>query len=251
MTYETKIQELENELAQRKEWMAAQWKSHEEMSKRNESKIVSYFQNRGVTYLLCNFRKEWTGTDSEFQLYSMEFRPDEGSWCSGIRLNIKLFADRVELKDYSYPSGSGTNAEAILNHFKNATNIVNAIVDGSLLVPIFASFETADKIACPFREEYEIENEIALQKELATRNELDIRPGRTLYLDTQGHLRRYGSYWRKVTITKINKKTVQYVVNYDDGRTSDVQVVPFDYRNFKTIEQYEAWQAERKARWSR
>jgi hypothetical protein len=128
--------------------------------------------------------------------------------------------------------------EKNIKYHQNVVKLLEVLNNIDSFIPYLKNYKILEN-PIKSRSEYEIKNEIERVKESIRIQDLKLTVGSTVMININTSRRYYREYWVKSTVVKINNKTVQYVVNYKDGSISEVQKIPFDYRYFKSVEQYE------------
>ena len=143
----------------------------------------------------------------------------------------------------------GIELEPMFEYFANVSALMALFQKSDLLIEAFKNYKETERKFIE-RNEYAIKGDINSVKEQIRVRDLDFRVGTTLMCDTSGPSKRYGNHWQKITITKINPKSVKYVILYErDGITKvgSEQVIMFNYRFFRSVAEHEAIMAEKEA----
>jgi hypothetical protein len=251
LTYEEKLQALELELIDSKTNVELNQKAANEIHLENLIMYGMYFQNHGVNFQLQNIRRSRTkyDDDGEFE-FSLYFSTEENRNWNQITVEI-IFNSKNNtgiVNRLSFPSksvsGNEINLEKSISYHENVKNLLVVLNNMDQLIPYLQNYKTLEN-QIKTRSEYEIRNDIDNVKESIRIRNMNFRVGTTLMVNTTGGSRRYRyPYWSKVTIVKINKKTVYYVIQYEDGKVSELQSIHFDYRYFMSIGQYETEKKE-------
>jgi len=247
---------LNAELENLKNVQKQYWADLEAVTERNVQNIKNIFQN--VNLDVTNFRKEHKFGNTDLKNYMIEFQKPGNRSLSGFRLEFTLNPENVTVVDYNMPSNAGKSIAELLDWTNNISAIAHVFETKSeVIANTIHNFEVATPMPDGLRNENEINEDIRRLEEIKKLNDLNLRVGGTYMIATTGHFKRYGYGWEKCTVTKINKKSVLFVIHYQSGHTSDVQGIPLNYDMIRTLEQHDqayqkklAEEIARRKRWN-
>ena len=245
-TLEEKLVELETELVDSKTTYELNQKADQEIHLQNLIMYGLFFKDRDVDFQLQNIRRNRIKYDDDCEFeFTFYFSTEEDRTWNQITIEI-IFNSKnnvATVNRLSFPSksvsGNEINLEKSISYHENVKNLLVVLNNIDSFIPYLNNYKILEN-PIKSRSEYEIKNEIESVKESICIRNLNLNVGSTLMVNILGSKGRYyGSLWKKSTIVKINKKTVHYVINYEDGKVSDVQRIQLDYKHFKSVEQYE------------
>lgn len=247
LTYEEKLAKLEVELVESKTAAELNRKSNQEIHLQNMIMYGMFFKNRGVDFPLYNLRRIDYYNKNEFE-FSFYFNTEENSHWNQITVDIVYNSENNTTKvtriNFPFSSMKDIDFEKNIKYHQNVVKLLEVLKDIDSFIPYLKNYKTLEN-PIEVRTEYMINNEIESVKESIRIRDLKLSVGSKVMININTSKRRhYREYWVKSTIVKINQKTIQYVINYDNGNISDVQKIYLDYSKFKSIEQYEAEQKE-------
>lgn len=246
--YDERMKELEAELELCKNTWTELNIIIREIHKRNEYKLNDFFKKNGIDYHIF-YRENWRGSDKTEQSYTIELNASEKF--SNIEFNVLYDDSNFQWSSFRMQGEKmdENNLKDFENHLRNIHILISILKDNSDFVKVLRNFEKKDIDYEKFFKEKNIRYERLIQddiekiKNLIIEENLDIHPGRELYVCENANKpskQRWGYDWNKATIVKINKKSIQYVIHFENGNTSDVKAIPYVNSYFKTIEQMNA-----------
>jgi len=246
--FQTRLDELNAELEAYKAAEDARGLARLNASEANAAMFLTFFQSKGITFGLRNISRDTYYGDRNNFRYTLTLTVNENdSWGQSLEFVVADDAIKVSRFDVSQRQGKEIDLNQSINFHNNMISLCE-VLKGTELVELVGNWHTTD-YELPTRTDYQIRQDIDQLKEMSRVDEMPFHVGGNLIIDVNGPRTRYGHQWENCTITKINKKTVQFVINYkkDDGtvRQSSVQGVPFDYRYFRSLNQHEAILAEK------
>lgn len=244
---EGKLAALEVEIIESRANDVINQKASQEIHLQNMVMYGLFFKDRGVDFQLNNVRKMNYYNNNEFE-YDFYFNTEENENFNQITVDIVFNSENntAKVNRISLPSTSMNKEidfEKNIKYHQNVVKLLEVLKDINSFIPYLQNYKILEN-PIETRSEFEINNDISSIKESIRIRDLKLSVGSTVMININSSKRYYRSYWVKSTIVKINKKTVHYVINYDDGKVSDVQRILLDYRYFKSVEQYKTEQKE-------
>jgi len=250
--YEQGLEKLNNELEAAKAYAAARNLRSEEISNANIASVANLFN---TALELKHLRKEWSYRDNTSNKWSIAFYQPGNRGFSGLEFEFDIIEDNIQVNKFNCPSmGNSPSATGnVMDQLVFWTTEVNRVVttlstQGADIVNAINNFGSLEPKDETIREAYEIERDIESFKEMGRVSRMELRVGANLMVATTGHQRSRGYGWQNCTITKINKKSIQFVINYPqkDGTIthSYMQAIPLNYQMLRSLEEHEALRQE-------
>jgi len=249
MNFEDKIKELEAELEGVEPRAEANREIRNKVIENNLHYYGGFFKSNGINFLLKDVEARRYYQDDATQ-FEFTFLDDTGHY---IRLCTLLNKEKTEYQiqriyfpEMDLRENVTENYDAKMDYFEKANHFMKTIRNNDNFIKALGHYEIPEFI--PGRDKYEITNEIRQLKEQQRIAGLNFRVGATLMVKINGRRGYYG-YWSKCIITKINKKTVQFVYVYDNNLTSEPENIDFDYSYFRTEAEHQIEEAKKKNRY--
>lgn len=233
-----------------------------QLSSEFEAQVLAFVQETitrefDIDLNVRRFSKGWKQSDDHHCYELILNGQNEASAFSTIDIHFGFEGDGdIEITRFTVPSygGNGNIDVRELWKFSSAVTKLTETLNGGLLMlkQLVEGFEDIQEKAkalldTSHRSTYQIQNDIETTKQMLRVASLDICVGRKLMIEAHGARSTWSPRWVEGTITKVNKKTVQFVEVLSNGRNSDVSWVPFRMELFRTIEEHAEIEARKKA----
>lgn len=259
---EKKIEELRAELVNNEKIHKENEIIAEEYREKNRAMYNKIFTNHGMKiFKLGGIRKsrEYVGMTKEIPTFDLYFVTP---WNKYEQLTLTLAIDDVmkvvtiyqyRMSSDSFDSHKKDEGFSAFAYYQDVATIFNFVEnEGSQLWILLQEYKTP--AFAKVRSESDINSEINELMEADRRAEVPLQIGKYVMVNMDGHRARrsWNGDWRKALVVKLNKKSVQFVPiwQYADGHeeNGELKALPFDWNLFRSIEQHEAKEAERKAK---
>ena len=239
--YEKGLEKLNNELAASREYAANRNNRAEEISIANLASIKALFN---TTLELRHFRKEWSYRDESQNKWSISFQQSGRFSFNNLEFEFNVIEDNIQVVKYGCPSLGGSEMNELVQWFNEVNQVITTLsTRGQDIVYAINRFEKLEDADETIRNENEILRDIEDLQNMKRNDSVGLRVGAVVMLDIHGPYARYSSNWQKVTITKINEKSIKYVTHIDLGdgkfKVSNEQGLRFNWNYVRSLEEHE------------
>jgi len=245
--YERGIEKLNKELEELKAYQLERETISNEMSVRNSEKVRGFFSNLEGTLNLRSYDNDSWRNEPGITQWRLTFNlnPDERYNEFEMKLNVAKDGGST-ITEVSHSSNREKDITRFLDWSQRVAQTVSSIqMNNHEIAELFNGLESPGAWNTDLRNEWQINDDIKQLEEMKRQADIGFRVGGTYMYDLNGNYARARSNnWSKITVTKINDKSIKFVVHYEheDASKNSVsaeQAVRFDWAHLRTLENHE------------